>query len=295
VRENVQVWDAHPVSSDQSDLGEGARWCAERSELISVDLTAGVCRFSRYRDGLLTTTQEIQVDGFLALVEPLSNGGYVACRERTVEWWDSSLEKIMESEIPLGPNERLNDGSMNPDGQLVVGSMGMNGEAGLGKLWLVELGREPLLLRSGDGIPNGIAWDVSRNRVYWVDSGPGVVYVFNYLSHGVDWSAPIETWEISDQTSTPDGLSLDSSGNIWIAMWGGSRVDGYSPDGKLIGRVKVPASQTTSCAFGGEGLRNLFITSAAFALSADQLAQEPEAGLIFVATMGEPPQEAPHG
>lgn len=287
MREYVQVWDAYPVSSDPCDLGEGARWKGDCSELINVDLTAGICRFSSFGDGRLTTTREIRVDGFFALVEPLSEGGYVACRERTVEWWDSSFAIINESEIPLGPNERLNDGTINPDGQLLVGSMGMNGEAGLGKLWLVEMGREPVMLRSGDGIPNGIAWDTSRNRVYWVDSAPGVVYVFKSLPEGVDWSTPIETWEISDQTSTPDGLSLDSSGNIWVAMWGGSRVDGYSPSGRLIGQVKVPASQITSCVFGGDSLQNLFITSATYELSADQLAREPEAGRIFVATIGE--------
>lgn len=286
MRENVEVWDAHPVSSDPCDLGEGARWSADTSELINVDLTAGICRFSSFGGGRLVTTREIRVDGFFALVEPLPEGGYVACRERTVEWWDGNFAKIDESQIPLGRNERLNDGSISPDGHLVVGSMGKDGEAGLGKLWLVEMGREPLMLRSGDGIPNGIAWDVSRKRVYWVDSKLGVIYVFQYFLDGVDWSKPIETWEIADQISTPDGLSLDASGNIWVAMWGGSRVDGYSPGGKLIGQVKVPASQTTSCAFGGEGLRNLFITSATFELSADQLASEPDAGRIFVATMG---------
>lgn len=291
MRDDVKVWDAQSVSLEMCDLGEGARWSREHSELIHVDLTAGICRFSSFGNGRLNTTREMRVEGFFAFVEPLSLGGYVACRERTVEWWNSSFEKISESQIPLGPNERLNDGGVSPEGHLIVGSIGVNGEAGLGKLWRVEVDREPLLLRSGVGIPNGIAWDADRKRVYWVDSALGVVHVFHHGEEGVDWTTPIESWRISDHASTPDGLCVDASGNIWVAKWGGSRVDGYSPDGKLIGRIEVPVSQVTSCVFGGEGSRNLFITTAAYGLSPERLAEEPEAGLIFVANVNQVTQQ----
>lgn len=288
---DLRIWNALPVSLDHCDLGEGARWSTLTSELISVDLTAGVCRFSNFSGGVLSTTREIKVESFFALVEPLPDGGYVACYQQTVEWWDSSLKKNAVSEIPLGPNERLNDGGINPEGHLIVGSMGLNGEAGLGKLWLVENGAEPRMLRSGDGIPNGIAWDVIRSRAYWVDSAVGLIYVFEITGKGIDWMNPLESWPVGDASSSPDGLTLDSSGNVWVAMWGGSRVDSYSPKGELIGRVIVSASQTTSCAFGGENGQNLFITTASFQLTDDQLAREPEAGRIFVATIGDTAQE----
>jgi sugar lactone lactonase YvrE len=287
VPKDTRVWNALPASLDHCDLGEGARWSAHTSELVNVDLTAGVCRFSNFTDGQLRTTREIVVDGYFALVEPLPDGGYVACYERTVEWWDSSFTKNIVSDIPLGPNERLNDGGISPDGHLIVGSMGLNGEAGLGKLWLVEKGAEPRILRSGDGIPNGIAWDVSRSRAYWVDSSAGLIYVFEIKGTGIDWMNPLESWPVGDASCSPDGLTLDSSGNVWVAMWGGSRVDAYSPDGELFGRVVVPASLTTSCVFGGEDMRSLFVTTALFKLTEDQLAMEPEAGRIFVASIGE--------
>lgn len=286
--ENTQTWHAEAVSHDTCELGEGPRWSAPRSELVSVDIMAGRVRFAAYRDGVLTTTQESEVSGFLALVEPLSDGTFVACRQRSVEWWDANLATMSETEMPLGPGERLNDGGIDPEGRLVVGSMSLNGDAGKGKLWRIEKGREPELLREGDGIPNGIAWDLRRARAYWVDSLPGVLYVFDISIAGIDWGAPIETWNLGDEFSTPDGVTLDEMGNIWVAFWGGARVDAYSPDGILIGRVSVPASHTTSCVFGGVNRDHLFITTATFGLDAESLSDEPHAGHIFVATIGSP-------
>ena len=289
VSENIQSWDAKAVSQASCELGEGPRWSAVRSELVSVDIIAGRVRFSAFTDGVLTTTQESAVPGFLALVEPLNDGTFVACRQRTVEWWDATLATMSETEIPLGPGERLNDGGIDPEGRLVVGSMGLNGDEGQGKLWRVEKGRDPELLRDGDGIPNGIAWDIQRARAYWVDSLPGVLRVFEMSNDGIDWRAPIETWKLGDESSTPDGLTLDAMGNIWVAFWGGARVDAYSPDGILIGRVSVPASNTTSCVFGGVDRDHLFITTATFGLSAESLSDQPQAGHLFVAHIGSLP------
>lgn len=286
--DNIQSWHAKAVSHGPCELGEGPRWSSARSELVSVDILAGRVSFAAYRDGVLTTTQENQVPGFLALVEPLNDGTFIACRQRSVEWWDTALATVAETEIPLGPGERLNDGGIDPEGRLVVGSMGLNGDEGQGKLWCVEKGREPELLREGDGIPNGIAWDMQRARAYWVDSLPGVLHVFDISINGVNWSAPTETWKLGDHNSTPDGLTLDERGNIWVAFWGGARVDAYSPDGILIGRVSVPASHTTSCVFGGANRDHLFITTATFGLNAESLSDEPHAGHIFVARIGSP-------
>jgi len=61
----------------------------------------------------------------------------------------------------------------------------------------------------------------------------------------------------------PDGLTVDSEGSVWVALWGGSEVRRYAPDGRLALTVDVPAANVTSCAFGGPDLRTLYITTAA--------------------------------
>lgn len=81
----------------------------------------------------------------------------------------------------------------------------------------------------------------------------------------------------------PDGMALDAEGGLWVAIFGGHAVHRYTPDGKLDAVVEVPPSRVTACAFGGDGVDELYITT-----SRENLAPgaEPEAGAVFHATPG---------
>ncbi len=84
----------------------------------------------------------------------------------------------------------------------------------------------------------------------------------------------------------PDGMCVDAEGGLWVALWGGSCVLGLTPDGELHTQIELPTNQVTSVAFGGDDLRTLYITSAAFDLDEATLAAEPHAGGIFTADVG---------
>jgi sugar lactone lactonase YvrE len=75
---------------------------------------------------------------------------------------------------------------------------------------------------------------------------------------------------------------------LWVAHWGGGRVTRWNPrDGKLLQTIRVPASRTTACAFGGEKLDQLFITTAQVGRANQTPPEdEPHAGSIFVAEVG---------
>jgi sugar lactone lactonase YvrE len=80
----------------------------------------------------------------------------------------------------------------------------------------------------------------------------------------------------------PDGLSIDADGHVWLAVWGGSCVlHIHGQTGEIIDRVDLPVTQVTSCVFGGEDGKTLFITSAHAGLSDEQIGTQPHAGSIF--------------
>jgi len=79
----------------------------------------------------------------------------------------------------------------------------------------------------------------------------------------------------------PDGLTLDIDGYIWVALWSGAAVRRYAPDGTLDRVVAVPTMYPTSCAFGGPDLQDLYVTTAATALTPDERLREPLAGGVF--------------
>ncbi len=81
----------------------------------------------------------------------------------------------------------------------------------------------------------------------------------------------------------PDGLTVDADGRIWVALWGGSAVHCYTPDGSLVEVLDVPASHVTACTFGGPGLATLYITTSQ--VDTDRTV-EPLAGAVFQADVG---------
>ena len=82
-------------------------------------------------------------------------------------------------------------------------------------------------------------------------------------------------------TGHPDGLIVDGAGGVWLALWGGSAIQRYTPDGRIDRIVHIPSSCTTKCAFGGPDLADLYVTSAAGSLKPEQRAREPHAGGLF--------------
>ena len=87
------------------------------------------------------------------------------------------------------------------------------------------------------------------------------------VSNGVTWS--------------PDGMTTDADGNLWIAMWGGARVTQWKPNGTLLEQFGIPALNVTSCVFGGKDLNELFVTTARVGMDAVALKKYPQAGGVF--------------
>lgn len=90
--------------------------------------------------------------------------------------------------------------------------------------------------------------------------------------------------KINEPNHTPDGMCIDEQGMLWVAMWGGACVNRYNPlNGTLIGKVTQDVPNVTSCAFGGEDMQQLFISTARSGLSAEQLRKYPLSGSLFIA------------
>jgi sugar lactone lactonase YvrE len=91
--------------------------------------------------------------------------------------------------------------------------------------------------------------------------------------------------DLSDTESTPDGGALDEEGNVWLAVWGDASVHKYSQEGKLLDKVELRALQPTSCAFGGEHMDEMLITTAAEGMTEEQLEQYPDSGKVLLKKM----------
>jgi len=135
------------------------------------------------------------------------------------------------------------------------------------------------------GISNGLAWSSDMKTMYYIDSPTKKVVAWDYcLDSGsiVNERTVFENFTTGDEV--PDGMTIDSEGFLWVAIWGGSRIVRVNVlTGKEVERIVVPAKNITSCAFGGPNLDTLYITTA----SADTSLEEfPLAGSLFSIKLG---------
>ena len=118
--------------------------------------------------------------------------------------------------------------------------------------------------------------------LYYIDTPSHEVKAFDYdMETGTIVNMRVVV-QLSDSLGHPDGMTSDTQGNLWIAMWGGAQVTKWNPGtGQLLEQIPVLAKNVSSCVFGGENRNELFITSARVGLDEDILKQYPLTGGVF--------------
>ena len=269
----------------RADVGEAPHWDERSRTLLFVDLTGGmVFRYdqSGARLGSFSVGQEV------GAVVPRRDGGLVlAVRDGIAVTTESGeglqLTAPVERDIP---GNRMNDAKCDPAGRLLAGTMAFDLSPHSAALYCVEPDWSFERIVPDVTQSNGIAWGPGGSRLYFIDSATRGVDVFDYDVNTGSASNRRRLVTIDPAHGIPDGMAADDKGNLWVACFGGAAVRCYSPAGALLDEIFFPVTQVTSCAFGGSGLADLYVTSAAYRLSADQLKKEPHAGATFICRPG---------
>jgi sugar lactone lactonase YvrE len=178
-------------------------------------------------------------------------------------------------------DQRMNDGKCDPAGRFWAGTMAFDYRRGAGALYRLDPdGRVHTMVREVT-ISNGLDWTDDGRRMYYIDTATKSIDVFDFdpANGAIVNRRPLV--QVPDGQGFPDGMTLDADGGIWVALWGGSAVRRYTPDGALDREIRLPVTQPSSCAFGGRDLRDLYITTAATTLSPEARTRQPHAGGVF--------------
>ncbi len=260
--------------------GEGPVWHPSWAGLRWVDMFAGDVL------ELDARTQRVirrRVGRLAAALRPRADGGAILAVERGFALADASLEQIRTlPELWADVCVRMNDGGTSPHGHFFCGSMAYDETAGQGSLYRLDPDGRVHKVLDHVSISNGIAWSPDGNIVYYIDSPTQRVDAFDYDPSGA-LSARRTVFRIPPEEGTPDGMTVDSEGNLWVALWGGGAVHCYSPEGRLREQIAVPATQVTACTFGGPDLDELYITTSRQTVPRGT---QPEAGALFRARPG---------
>jgi sugar lactone lactonase YvrE len=262
--------------------GEGPVWLPDEQRLAWVDLVDGHLHRFHPATG---SDSHIAVGESLGAAAARARGGFVLA----VRSGFALLEPGSETAAPLvridndGGRLRMNDGACDPQGRFWAGTMTDDLAANAGSLYRLDPDGTVHRMLTDVTVSNGIDWSPDLTAMYYIDSLAGVdVFDFDADSGTIgNRRRIIDPPSTAPPLMVPDGMTLDAEGHLWIAVYGAGEVRRYAPDGAHELTVTVPVPGTTSCAFGGSDLGDLFITTMHIDGS-----DAPHAGALFACRPG---------
>jgi D-xylonolactonase len=174
-------------------------------------------------------------------------------------WREGELIPIID-EVPDERDSRFNDVIADPEGRVFCGTMSTPDRAGS----LYRLDRDVTLTKIlGDvGCSNGMGFVPGLGRIYHTDSNVQEIKIYDYDRSTGELSNGELFLKLPEEEGNPDGMTVDSEGYVWSAIWDGGRLARYSPDGEEVLSIAFPALKVSSAIFGGEGLEDIYVTTA---------------------------------
>ena len=201
--------------------------------------------------------------------------GYVRFNLKT-----GSKTALADPEASMRGKNRFNDGKCDPAGRFWAGTISMVKDTGSANLYCLDTDGSLSLKVSGVTNSNGICWNADATKMFYIDTPTQNVRAYDYdLESGAISNARVVVDTVAHgYNSSPDGMTIDADGMLWVAFCHGACVVRFDPQkDKELQRVDLPCIETAACAFGGENLDRLFITTG---IKADL--KETDAGKVFV-------------
>jgi sugar lactone lactonase YvrE len=267
---------------EKAILGEGPYWDHDERKLYWVDILRNSLHIF---DPLTKKSNRLEFPNHVCAIAKKGTDELILALKDGIYFYNLKTGELTIAAKPnheLDDENRFNDGKCDPQGRFWVGTMNMNGKKHQGELFCFLRDGTLQTVLKGVSISNGMAWDETRNKMYYIDTPTQqiVSYDFDYATGEISNKDTVYTFDLND--GSPDGMTIDSQGMLWVALWGGGKVANVDPLTKeWLSSIEVPASLVTSCVFGGENLQTLYITTARIGLSEEELAVQPFAGGVF--------------
>lgn len=253
----------------RNETGESPVWNHAEQALYWVDIGAGLLHRWRPGDGQHTSWRAQQP---LACIARHAEGGWLGGMQDGVYRLAPGSDQVLAVDrcAPVGharDGMRFNDGRCDRQGRFWAGTMleDMSQAAPVGALyrltgkqggWRLDRVLDDLM------VPNGMAFSPDGRIMYLSDSHPQrqCVWAFDYdVDAGVPHGRRLFIPKLAG--GRPDGAAVDAEGCYWICGNDAGLVHRYTPDGRLDRSLRVPVAKPAMCAFGGNGLDTLFVTT----------------------------------
>ncbi|MDQ6916344.1 MAG: SMP-30/gluconolactonase/LRE family protein [Pseudomonadota bacterium] len=264
----------------KASLGECPLWSVDEQVLYWADINGpSLNRFDPVR-GSNSAWPMPQAIGSFAL---RAGGGFVAALRDGV--WFIDGRGRPERKIAAAPydpaHHRFNDGRADREGRFWVGSMNEKRDANSARLYRLSSALDLAPVLDDMMISNGLGFSPDGRTMYHADTPARTIRAYDFDGvAGVPSNGRVFA-HFDGETDRPDGAAVDSEGCYWSAFYRGGKVVRLSPQGALLAEYALAAMCPTMCAFGGDDLRTLYVTTARQMREADELARLPASGGLF--------------
>ena len=262
-------------------LGEGPLWDAEQHKLWWINIFEGELFCFDPGSG---DNQRYEMGQQIGTVVQQKSGGLAVALENGFYSFDPQTAKLTPIADPESdkPGNRFNDGKCDPAGRFWAGTMEKAEDQATGALYCLSGTGDCSRKQTGIFISNGITWTRDRQTMYYIDSPTRKVDAFDFDVASGDLANRRTVIEIPEGLGYPDGMAIDCNDHLWVAMWGGWCVAKFDPQsGELLEKIDLPVANVTACAFAGDNLDELYITTARKGNTEEELEKQPHAGSLF--------------
>lgn len=117
---------------------------------------------------------------------------------------------------------------------------------------------EMTLLADDFSQPNGLCFSLDEQLLYVNDTERGHIRVFDVMADGTIGNGRLFASTRGDEPGAPDGMKIDSQGNLYSCGPGGIHV--FAPGGEWLGVIRIP-EVCANFTWGGPALQTLFVTA----------------------------------
>jgi sugar lactone lactonase YvrE len=254
------VTDFMPLTKARCRLGESPVWVPSLGQLWWIDIHRDTIHRYDWQSG---QSEADQLSDRSTFVVPCADGSAITARQKGLcrapePGRPAPVTVPVETDTP---DTSINDGKTGPDGRLYFGTRDLVQRREMGGLYRLDDDLVARQLTDRVTAGNGLDWSPDASILYFVDSGDYLIWAFDFDPRDGSVRRKRVFASVAESDGLPDGLTVDATGGVWVALFGGGRLHRYSPDGQLTEAIPVPVRYPTSCAFAGPGLDTLVVTS----------------------------------